>query len=105
LKQLCQTKANRKRAIMGTIVQQNKPVTARAKVKVEPISGFPELLPHERMAEQMMIATIQQQYERFSFVPIETPAVERLEVLTAKGGMQRQVFSLGRPEEDEANQA
>jgi len=87
---------------METIVKQNKSVTT--KTKIEPISGFPELLPHERMAEQRMISTIQQQYERFSFVPIETPAVERLEVLTAKGGMQRQIFSLGRPEDDESNQ-
>jgi histidyl-tRNA synthetase len=73
-----------------------------AKVKVEPVSGFPEWLPNVRLAEQRFITVIQQQYELFGFSPIETPAVERLDVLTAKGGMQRQIFSVGKPEEDES---
>lgn len=87
---------------MEAIVEQN-PATA-TKIKIEPISGFPELLPHERMAEQQMTSTIQQQYELFGFQPIETPAAERLEVLAAKGGMKRQIFTLGRPDEDESAQ-
>src|SRR5437764_8422028 len=71
-------------------------------IKVEPISGFPEWLPHERLAEERFIDTIRQQYQLFGFTPIETPAVERLEVLTAKGGLQRQIFTLGRPQEGAA---
>ncbi len=74
------------------------------RTKIDPISGFPEWLPNERLEEQRIIRTIQQEYELFGFVPIETPAVERLEVLTAKGGMQRQIFSLGRAQEDDSNQ-
>jgi histidyl-tRNA synthetase len=73
-----------------------------AKIKVEPVSGFPEWLPNLRLAEQRFISTIQKQYELFGFSPIETPAVERLDVLTAKGGMQRQIFSVGKPDEDES---
>src|SRR5207253_2019589 len=45
--------------------------------------------------------TIQKQYELYGFTPIQTPAVERLDVLLAKGGMRRQIFSLGKPEEDD----
>src|SRR6476659_9367708 len=71
-------------------------------IKVEPISGFPEWLPHERLAEERFIDTIRRQYQLFGFTPIETPAVERLDVLTAKGGMQRQIFTLGRPQEGAA---
>ncbi len=70
------------------------------KVKVHPISGFPEWLPNLRLAEQRLIGTIRSQYELFGFAPIETPAVERLDVLAAKGGMQRQIYSIGRPEAD-----
>ena len=49
-------------------------------VKVGPISGFPEWLPNVRLAEQRFIATIQKQYELYGFTPIQTPAVERLDV-------------------------
>ena len=73
------------------------------RVKIESVSGFPEWLPNERLVEQRIIHTIQRQYELFGFVPVETPAVERLEVLTAKGGMQRQIFTLGRAQEDDTN--
>src|SRR5690242_9391959 len=71
-------------------------------IMVEPISGFPEWLPNQRLAEERFIDTIRLQYQLFGFTPIETPAVERLEVLTAKGGLQRQIFTLGRPQEGAA---
>ncbi len=71
-------------------------------IKVEPVSGFPEWLPAERLVEERFLATIREQYQLFGFTPIETPAVERLDVLTAKGGMQRQIFTLGRPQEGAA---
>lgn len=71
------------------------------KVKVGPISGFPEWLPDMRLAEQKLIRTIQEQYELYGFSPIQTPVVERLDVLLAKGGMHRQIYSLGKPDEDD----
>src|SRR5207248_1220423 len=72
---------------------------------VEPISGFPEWLPNLRLREERFIDTIRQQYQLFGFTPIETAAVERLNVLTAKTAMQRQIFTLGRPEESEGEEA
>jgi histidyl-tRNA synthetase len=48
-------------------------------------SGFPEFLPGEKRLELYLIDTIRQVFERYGFTPIETPAVERLEVLQAKG--------------------
>ena len=68
-------------------------------VKVGPISGFPEWLPNRRLAEQRLIARIQAHYEMYGFTPLQTPAVERLDVLTAKSGMKRQIFTLGKPDE------
>jgi histidyl-tRNA synthetase len=68
-------------------------------IKVESVSGFPEWLPNQRLVEERCMATIREQYQLFGFTPIETPAIERMDVLTAKGGMQRQIFTLGRPQE------
>lgn len=49
-------------------------------------SGFDiELLPGEKRLEQHWLDTIRQVYERYGFTPIETPAVERIELLQAKG--------------------
>jgi histidyl-tRNA synthetase len=49
-------------------------------------SGFDiELLPGEKRLEQFLLDTIRQVFERYGFTPIETPAVERLDVLQAKG--------------------
>jgi histidyl-tRNA synthetase len=48
-------------------------------------SGFSEFLPGEKRLEQYLLDTIRKVYESYGFTPIETPAVERLEVLQAKG--------------------
>lgn len=49
-------------------------------------SGFDiELLPGEKRLEQHLIDIIRRVFESYGFTPIETPAVERLEVLQAKG--------------------
>ena len=66
------------------------------RVSPSPISGFPEWSPAERLVEQRMLDRIRFSFERFGFSPIETPAVERNTVLTAKGGeeTERQIYSL-----------
>lgn len=49
-------------------------------------SGFDiELIPGEKRLEQHLIDTIRRVFESYGFTPVETPAVERLEVLQAKG--------------------
>ncbi|HKG40495.1 MAG TPA: histidine--tRNA ligase [Conexibacter sp.] len=75
----------------------------RRHVKVGPISGFPELLPAHQRALDALIEKIRTTYERCGFTPIETPAVERADVLTAKGGVQRQIYGLTRPAVDRAD--
>ncbi len=74
-------------------------------IEINPISGFPEWLPNLRLQEERFIDTIRRQYQLFGFTPIETAAVERFNVLTAKTAMQRQIFTLGRPEEGEAEES
>lgn len=69
------------------------------RLQIEPISGFPEWLPNLRLQEERFLTIIREQYQRYGFTPIETPAVERMDVLTAKGGMQRQIYPVGKPDE------
>ncbi len=56
--------------------------------------GVLELLPMEQVALQGMLDTIRRNYERFGFLPIETPAIEFADVLLTKSGgeTERQVY-------------
>ena len=49
------------------------------------ISGFPEFLPKEQMAFNAVVDTIKKQFELHGFAPLDTPAVERISTLRAKG--------------------
>ena len=53
--------------------------------KPVPVSGFPEWLPTVRRAEQLWFDQIRTIFERYGFCNIETPSVETLDVLNAKG--------------------
>lgn len=64
---------------------------------IQPITGFPEWLPAERLLEMEFIDTIRRVYESFGFTPIETPAVEKTATLESKGEIQQQIYSLMRP--------
>jgi len=52
------------------------------KIKPERVGGTCDYLPETALARQKMFDTIRKVYESFGFLPIETPAIERLEVLT-----------------------
>ncbi len=53
-----------------------------------------ELLPREQIAFQRMLDGIRQTFERFGFLPVETPVMELSEVLLTKSGgeTERQVY-------------
>ena len=53
-----------------------------------------ELLPREQIALQRMLDTIRRNYERFGFLPVETPVFELSETLLTKSGgeTERQVY-------------
>jgi histidyl-tRNA synthetase len=55
------------------------------KINYSTPSGFPEFLPSEKRLEVHLLDIIRRVFESYGFTPIETPAVERLEVLQAKG--------------------
>jgi histidyl-tRNA synthetase len=56
--------------------------------------GVMELLPREQIAFQRMLDTIRSTFERFGFLPIETPVFELSDVLLTKSGgeTERQVY-------------
>jgi histidyl-tRNA synthetase len=53
-----------------------------------------ELLPRDQIAFQQMLDTIRRNFERFGFLPVETPVMELSEVLLTKSGgeTERQVY-------------
>ena len=64
--------------------------------KPMPLSGFPELLPAERLAELQIIDQLRQTFELHGFTPIETRAAEPLEQLLRKGEVDKEVYLLRR---------
>ncbi|NJK34253.1 MAG: histidine--tRNA ligase [Oscillatoriales cyanobacterium SM2_2_1] len=70
------------------------------------ISGFPEFLPGEQITFNQVIDVIKKGFERAGAVPIETPAVERIETLsTAKGNISKEVYGLRRLKAEEGDDA
>ncbi len=65
-------------------------------IKPTPISGFPEWLPAQRLIEQHYIDTIRRVYELYGYTGLETPAVERVSVLEAKGEVDKEIYGIGR---------
>ena len=67
-----------------------------AVITPKPMSGFPELMPEEQIVFNRCFSIIRSNFERFGFAPIETPAVERKEILTSKGADDKEIYALAR---------
>ena len=63
-------------------------------IKPRTPAGIMELLPREQIAFQRMLDVIRRNYERFGFLPVETPVFELSDVLLTKSGgeTERQVY-------------
>lgn len=65
--------------------------------KIMPISGFPELLPRERFAEQHVLDVVRRTFELHGYAGIETRAVEPVERLVGKGGdADKEIYAVSR---------
>jgi histidyl-tRNA synthetase len=53
-------------------------------IKPQAISGFPENLPENQILEEKFKDIIKKNYSLSGFTIIDTPVVERLDVLTSK---------------------
>lgn len=67
-----------------------------------PLSGFPELLPEQRLVEQQVIDVLRATFELHGFVGIETRAVEPIDQLLRKGDTSKEVYLLRRLHEESA---
>ena len=70
--------------------------------KVEPrtLPGFMELLPREQIKFNEIKEKIQKSYEKFGFLPIDTPIIEMAEILLAKAGgeTEKQIYKFEKGE-------
>jgi histidyl-tRNA synthetase len=64
--------------------------------------GLRDLLPDQMLARQKMIDTIRGVYENYGFVPLSTPAIEFLDVLSGSAGQEAQqsIFRVTNPEKE-----
>ena len=73
-------------------------------MKTEPrtLPGFMELLPSEQILFNQMKKTIEESYQKFGFLPIDTPVIELSEVLLAKAGgeTEKQIYRFNKGETD-----
>lgn len=73
-------------------------------VKPSILPGFMELIPKDQILFNKMLDTIRANYEKFGFLPIDTPVIEKAEVLLAKGGgeTEKQVYRFQKGDTDMA---
>lgn len=72
------------------------------KVQPKTLTGFMELLPNEQVLFNQMMATIQNSYEKFGFLPLDTPIIEMSDVLLAKAGgeTEKQIYRFNKGDSD-----
>ena len=69
---------------------------------VRPLSGFPELLPDQRVVEREVIASLSRSFELHGFANIETRVVEPLDRLAKGGEVDKEIYVLRRLHADES---
>lgn len=71
-------------------------------VKPSTLPGFMELLPKEQILFNEMMDIIRKNFEEHGFLPIDTPVIEKSEVLLAKGGgeTEKQIYRFSKGDTD-----
>lgn len=71
-------------------------------VKPSILPGFMELLPADQILFNKVMDTIRHNYEKFGFIPLDTPVMEKSEVLLAKGGgeTEKQIYRFNKGDTD-----
>ncbi|QNU65573.1 histidine--tRNA ligase [Ruminiclostridium herbifermentans] len=66
------------------------------------LPGFMELLPADQIVFNNMLDTIKKNYEKYGFIPVDTPMIEKSEVLLAKGGgeTEKQIYRFNKGDND-----
>ena len=71
-------------------------------VKPSILPGFMELLPTDQIQFNKLSDNIRKTYESFGFMPIDTPVIEKSEILLAKGGgeTEKQIYRFSKGTND-----
>src|SRR5688572_14179615 len=71
-------------------------------VEPQTLKGFQDLLPPDMILRNQVVRKIQDVYERYGFLPIDTPVLEHLGTLVGVGGEEanKSMFRLDSPEEE-----
>lgn len=71
-------------------------------VKPSILAGFMELLPEDQILFNQVENIIRKNYEHFGFIPMDTPIIEKTEILLAKGGgeTEKQIYRFNRGKND-----
>ena len=66
------------------------------------LPGFMELLPSDQIQFNKMLDTIRKTYETFGFIPLDTPVMEKSEILLAKSGgeTEKQIYRFSKGDND-----
>ena len=72
------------------------------KIKPRTLPGFMELLPNEQILFNKMKETIRTTYEKYGFLPLDTPVIEDSKVLLAKAGgeTEKQIYKFTKGDND-----
>ncbi len=55
-------------------------------MKLQTAKGVQDIAPEEKIVKNKLVDTLKEVFEEYGFAPLETPIIERIETLTAKGG-------------------
>ena len=71
-------------------------------VKPSILPGFMELLAEDQILFNQIEGIIRTNYERFGFIPMDTPIIEKTEILLAKGGgeTEKQIYRFNKGKND-----
>ncbi|WP_062078890.1 histidine--tRNA ligase [Demequina globuliformis] len=73
--------------------------------RVRPLSGYPEWTPSQRIVESEVLASISEVFALHGFGEIHTRAVEPLDRLAGKSDAAKEIYTLGRLNAEEGEQA
>ena len=74
--------------------------TGKHLVEPQTLKGFQDLLPEQMIARNLVVEKIRNVYEKYGFVPLDTPILEQLSTLLGTGGedTNKKLFRLESPE-------
>ena len=85
-----------------TVPMEKKERIVMNKTEPRTLPGFMELLPQDQILFNQIKETIRKNYEKFGFLPLDTPIIEDSKVLLAKAGgeTEKQIYRFNKGDND-----